>query len=54
LEKLQEKDGLGNTFMNGSILLKWFLKQYDHGRGNVHKDRTRKWIFCCGNFLEFV
>jgi len=31
LEKLKDRACLEYTFMNGRIILKWFLKKYDQG-----------------------
>ena len=33
MEKLQERDGLENTFLYERKISKWFLKKYDQGRG---------------------
>jgi len=51
LEKLKERDCLENTVMNESIIMKWFLKKYDQGRGVFITRRTR---ISCGNIREFL
>jgi len=53
MEKLKERDCLENTVMNGSIILKWFLKKCDQGRGMFIRGKTRARI-SCGNILEFL
>ena len=51
--KAKERDGLENTFMNERIILKWFLKQYDQGRGMFIRTEQEHEYYVVENFLNF-
>ena len=39
--------------MNETIILKWFLKQYHHGRGRFIRTEQEHEYFVVENFLSF-